>query len=105
MPFESIEVTVPTGRFSEFGANLPHGGYNFCGQHLKMPTLFKAQNGREIHQNTPVLVTGCATRLTRGQRLAKARKACRKKHGYARSACEVQAQRQLGTKKRGSKKR
>ena len=34
VPFESIEVTVPQGRYSEFGANLPHGKLNFCGQKL-----------------------------------------------------------------------
>ena len=59
VPFESIEVTVPQGRYSEFGANLPHEGYDFCGEHLKMPILFKAQNGAEIHAETPVAVTGC----------------------------------------------
>ena len=59
VPFESIEVTVPQGKYSEFGANLPKGGLNFCGQKLTMPILFKAQNGAEIHQETPVSVTGC----------------------------------------------
>jgi uncharacterized repeat protein (TIGR01451 family) len=60
VPFESIEVTVPTGPYSEFGANLPpKDNYNFCGQKLKMPTYFKAQNGLEIHQQTPVTITGC----------------------------------------------
>jgi hypothetical protein len=64
VPFESIEVTLPTGPFSEFGANLPAKAKNsFCGQKLVMPTFFKAQNGLEIHQNTPVAVTGCSTRL------------------------------------------
>ena len=54
VPFESIEVTVPTGPFSEFGANLPASANgSFCGQKLVMPTLFKAQNGLEIDQNTP----------------------------------------------------
>jgi hypothetical protein len=60
VPFESIEVTIPTGPYSEFGANLPpKDHYNFCGQKLQMPTLFKAQNGQEIHQNTPITITGC----------------------------------------------
>jgi hypothetical protein len=58
-PIESIEVTVPTGRFSEFGSNLPHNSYNFCGRKLTMPTLFKAQNGVEIHQTAPITITGC----------------------------------------------
>jgi hypothetical protein len=63
VPFESIEVSVPTGPFSEFGANLPASAHgSFCGQKLVMPTFFKAQNGLEIHQNTRVGVSGCSTR-------------------------------------------
>lgn len=64
VPFETLEVTVPSGPFSEFGANLPGGGYNFCGEKLVMPTFFKASNGAEIHQNTTVGVTGCPTKLS-----------------------------------------
>jgi uncharacterized repeat protein (TIGR01451 family) len=64
-PFESIEVTVPSGPFSEFGANLPASAKgSFCGQKLVLPTFFKAQNGQEIHQNTPVGVTGCSTKAS-----------------------------------------
>jgi len=60
VPFESIEVNIPTGRYSEFGANLPNKAkYNFCGQTLNMPTLLKAQNGQEIHQTTHITITGC----------------------------------------------
>jgi hypothetical protein len=60
VPFESIEVTIPSGPFSEFGANLPEKAHDsFCGQKLVMPTFFKAQNGLEIKQNTTVGVTGC----------------------------------------------
>ena len=70
VPFESIEVTVPSGPFSEFGANLPaNANGSFCGQKLVMPTFFKAQNGLEIHQNTPVGVTGCPKAKTRAQLL------------------------------------
>jgi hypothetical protein len=60
VPFESIEVTIPSGPFSEFGANLPASAHgSFCGQKLIMPTFFKAQNGLEIHQNVKLGVTGC----------------------------------------------
>jgi uncharacterized repeat protein (TIGR01451 family) len=58
-PFESIEVSIPQGPYSEFGSNLPKEGYDFCGQNLKMPVRFKASNGQEITQETPVSVTGC----------------------------------------------
>jgi len=85
-PFESVEVNIPTGPYSEFEAN-----GNLCaetktvlvekkvsvrvGNHtdrvmrkvrerqavsLVMPTAFVAQNGLVIHQNTPIHVTGCS---------------------------------------------
>jgi hypothetical protein len=60
VPFESIEVNVPAGPYSEFGTNVPEKDhYNLCHQKLTMPTLFKAQNGLEIKQNTPVTIVGC----------------------------------------------
>jgi hypothetical protein len=60
VPFENIEVTIPTGHNSEFTTNLPpKAKYNLCGQKLVMPTLFKAQNGLETHQNTNITITGC----------------------------------------------
>jgi hypothetical protein len=60
VPFENIEVTIPTGRYSEFGANVPAKDYySLCGQKLTMPTLLKAQNGLQINQNTPITITGC----------------------------------------------
>jgi uncharacterized repeat protein (TIGR01451 family) len=100
-PFESIEVTIPAGPFSEFGVNLPHESHNFCGQHLTLPTHFKASNGLEINQNTPVAVTGCpkAKKLTRKQKLAAALKACHKKHGKRRAACQRAAHKRYGAKK------
>ena len=97
VPFESIEVTVPQGPFSEFGANLPaKANDNFCGQKLVMPIRFKAQNGLEITQNTPVGVTGCPRALTKKQKLAAALKACHKKHGKKRASCEKAARKQYG---------
>jgi len=60
VPFENIEVTIPTGRYSEFGANIPaKDDYDLCGHKLTMPTLFKAQNGLQINQDTPIAITGC----------------------------------------------
>jgi hypothetical protein len=97
VPFESIEVTIPTGPFSEFGANLPASAHeSFCGQKLVMPTLFKAQNGLEIHQNTRIGVTGCPKTKTRAQQLAAALKTCHKKHGHKRAACERAARKRHG---------
>jgi hypothetical protein len=65
VPFENIEVTVPTGPASEFAANLPASAKgSFCGQKLVMPTRFKAQNGLEITQNTPIGVQGCSNALS-----------------------------------------
>jgi uncharacterized repeat protein (TIGR01451 family) len=58
-PFESVEVSLPAGRYGEFAANLPHEGQSFCGRKLTMKTFLKAQNGLETHQNTPVTATGC----------------------------------------------
>jgi hypothetical protein len=98
VPFESIEVTVPAGPFSEFASNLPASAHgSFCGQNLTMPTLFKAQNGLEIHQNTPVNVTGCPKTKTRAQLYTAALKACRKKHSHPqRAACETRARERYG---------
>ena len=89
VPFESIEVKLPAGAYSEFGVNLPHESYDFCGQKLTMPTLFKAQNGLQINQNTLVTVTGCPKTKTKAQKLKAALAACRHKHQKAkRAACE-----------------
>jgi hypothetical protein len=62
VPFETVEVSLPTGEYSEFGSNLPHESYDFCGRKLTMPTMFTAANGAEIHQNTPITITGCKTK-------------------------------------------
>jgi hypothetical protein len=64
VPVESAEFNLPTGEYSEFGTNLGLGKYDFCGQRLTVPTEFKAQNGLEIHQETPVTVTGCPSRIS-----------------------------------------
>jgi hypothetical protein len=98
-PFEKVEVTLPAGPFSQFAPNLPHGSYDFCGQKLVMPTLFKAQNGLEIHRRTPITITGCPKeKKTRARLLATALKACHKKHGKKRTLCEKAARKADGRK-------
>jgi hypothetical protein len=75
VPFENIEVDIPTGRYSEFGANVPAKDYyDLCGQKLTMPTLFKAQNGLQINQDTPIAITGCTTHKKRTKQAKKKRK-------------------------------
>jgi hypothetical protein len=73
VPFSSVEVSLPTGRYSLFGANLPHESYNFCARKLTIPTALVAQNGLEIHRSTAIKVTGCRTHH-RARRAAKKRK-------------------------------
>jgi hypothetical protein len=61
VPFESLEVILPTGEFSEFGAYVSaKHPYDLCGTKLVVPTELKAQNGLEVKQSTPIQVTGCA---------------------------------------------
>ena len=107
VPFESIEVSLPTGPFSEFGANLPpKDNYDLCGQKLVMPTFFKAQNGLEINQSTKISVSGCpkAKKLTRAQKLAAAMRACRRKPKSKRAACARAAHKKYGPVLKGRRK-
>jgi hypothetical protein len=72
VPFNTFELTLPQGKYAALAAHLPDKAKgSFCGQKLLMPTLFVAQNGAEIHQNTPITVTGCK----------KAKKAKKSRHG------------------------
>ena len=107
VPFESIEVTIPAGPASEFAANLPTKAKgSLCGQKLLMPTRFKAQNGLEITQSTPIGVTGCPKALTTKQKLAAALKACHKdKKKGKRKACEAAARKKYATKASKTKKK
>jgi hypothetical protein len=104
-PFENIEVTIPEGPYSEFGVNIPEKDhYNLCTQKLTMPTHFKASNGQETNQNTPITITGCKT-TTRAQKLAAALKACHKhKNKHQRTHCENQAHKKYGHTKTSKKK-
>ncbi len=54
VPFNTFTLTLPEGEYSALAAN-----GNLCTKKLVMPTAFTAQNGAEIHKNTPITVTGC----------------------------------------------
>jgi hypothetical protein len=96
VPFNTFELTLPQGKYAALAANLPAKAKgSFCGQNLKMPTLFVAQNGLEIHQSTQVAVTGCKAQ-SRAQKLASALRACRKKPKGRAAACVKQARRKYG---------
>jgi hypothetical protein len=55
VPVGTFELKLPQGKYSALAAN-----GNLCNTKLKMPTAFIAQDGTEIHQSTPIGVTGCA---------------------------------------------
>jgi len=53
-PVGSFELTLPQGTDSALAAN-----GNLCKAKLTMPTIFVAQNGKEMHQTTKITATGC----------------------------------------------
>jgi len=73
VPVGAFELYLPEGTYSALAAN-----GDLCKSKLAMPTTFVAQNGAEIHQSTPIAVTGCP----RARKVAGAR---RKKVATARS--------------------
>ena len=98
-PFNTFELILPEQKYSALAA---HGdlcaGRSSIGK-LAMPTAFVAQNGAEIHESTPIGVTGCAKvkALTRAQKLAKALKACKQdKQKAKRVSCKNRALKQYG---------
>jgi hypothetical protein len=58
-PFETVEVSVPTGPYSEFAAN-----GNLCTSKLKMPIEFTSSNGALIKEEAPIGVSGCKPAIT-----------------------------------------
>ena len=106
-PITLFETTFPQGPYSVLATNLPASAKNsLCGQALTLPTTLTAQDGAVINQTTKATITGCAKTktLTRAQKLAKALKACHKKHGAKRKACERQARKKYGPVKAKKKK-
>jgi hypothetical protein len=54
VPIGTFELKLPQGPYSALAAN-----GNLCTTSLKMPTIFHAQNGLTLKQNTPITPTGC----------------------------------------------
>ncbi len=70
-PVGSFELTFPQGKYSALAAN-----GNLCKTKLTMPTVFVAQNGTEIHETTPISVTGCPrAKKKQASKASRARKA------------------------------
>ena len=69
VPLRTFELTLPQGRFAALAAELPaNANGSLCGQRLVMPTALVAQSGAEIHEQTPIAVTGCRRRGRTGRR-------------------------------------
>ena len=101
--------TVPDAPITSFETVLPQGPHsvlaatgNLCTSKLAMPTQLVGQNGAQLNQTTKITVTGCpkTKTFTRTQKLTLALKACKKKHGAKRSACEHQARNKYGPVKK-----
>jgi hypothetical protein len=60
VPVGTFELKLPQGKYSALAAN-----GNLCDTKLKMPTAFQAQDGAEVHQSTPITVTGCTKHKTK----------------------------------------
>jgi hypothetical protein len=76
VPFNTFELTLPQGKYSALAAN-----GNLCKSKLRMPTAFVAQNGAQIHQSTPIEVTGCAKHKARAKHGRRRGKGKRRKNG------------------------
>jgi hypothetical protein len=102
VPFTSFDLKLPEGKYSALAAN-----GNLCTSKLAMPTLFVGQNGAEIHESTPITVTGCkkTKTLTRAQKLTAALKICHKKAKGKQAACVKTARKRFGPVKNKRKRK
>ena len=69
VPIGLFELVLPQGKYSALAAN-----GNLCKSKLSMPTAFIAQNGAQLHQTTPITVTGCAKSKPKKARLKRGKK-------------------------------
>ena len=69
VPIGLFELVLPQGKYSALAAN-----GNLCKSKLSMPTAFIAQNGAQLHQTTPVTVTGCAKAKPKKAKLKRGKK-------------------------------
>ena len=72
VPVSSFEVYLPEGSYSALSAT-----GDLCKTNLEMPTTFVAQNGAELHQDTPIAVSDCPKRKPKAKSKRKAGKASR----------------------------
>ncbi len=77
VPIQSFELNLPEGPYSALAANT-----NLCKVKggLHMPTIFTAQNGATIKQNTPIAITGCAKHKAKAPKQSKKRMSRQRKH-------------------------
>jgi len=73
-PVGSFELTLPQGSDSALAAN-----GNLCKAKLTMPTIFVAQNGKEMRQATKITTTGCSKKKPKGKKAGHGNKHKRKK--------------------------
>lgn len=110
-PVSTFEAILPAGPHSALTGFREEKGRELetlCGTNQVVPTIITGQNGTVIEQNTPVVLTGCASAPTGGTkayRLAKELKRCHKiKARKKRVACEKAARKKYGTSTKKHKK-
>ncbi len=69
VPVNTFELYLPEGKYSALAGN-----GNLCASNLQMPTLFTAQDGAQLKQNTKITVTGCPKAKRKAKKASSARK-------------------------------